>query len=211
MFGAGGRAGRQVVAEAVSRGHRVTAVVRDAVRHRDLAAPAVTVAEGDITSVGDVARLSAGHRAVVHAAARTDVPADSFFPVAGRALVEGLPVAGVNRLVVIGIGTVLETAPGVAVHDAPGFPAEGRAFSRGHAAQLDVLRGAVGVDWVVLAPPPVLLDDAAPRTGRYRTGGHQLLSGGPDPAAFSYADLAVAVVDEIDSPRHHRTLVAVGW
>lgn len=59
----------------------------------------------------------------------------------------------------------------MAVHDAPGFPEEARAFSRGHTAELDVLRAArTDLDWLVLAPPPVILDDEAPRTGRYRTG-----------------------------------------
>jgi len=45
-------------------------------------------------------------------------------------------------------------------------------------------------------------------TGRYRTGGTGPLS--PAPESFSYADLALALVDEAESPRHHRALVAVG-
>ncbi|HEY8545336.1 MAG TPA: hypothetical protein VIL36_09825, partial [Acidimicrobiales bacterium] len=74
-------------------------------------------------------------------------------------------------------------------------------------------------DWVVLAPPPVVLDAEADRTGVYRTGTDTLLAPaepvgaagetGRD-AAFSYADLAVALVDEAEAPRHHRALVAVG-
>ncbi|GAA1742014.1 NAD(P)-dependent oxidoreductase [Luedemannella helvata] len=191
VFGAGGRAGRRVVAEAASRGHQVTAAGRDT---------------GDVTSADDVARLAAGHDAVVNAAARVDVPAETFFPAAARALVDGLRRAGVSRLVGVGIGTALQTAPGVAVHDAPDFPAPYRAFSLGHVAQLDVLRDA-DLDWLLLAPPPVVLDDAAPRTGRYRLGDTSVL---PGEQAFSYADLAVAIVDQIETPTHHRTMVALG-
>jgi uncharacterized protein len=139
------------------------------------------------------------------------LPAERFFPAAARALVSGLPRAGVGRLVAIGIGSALETADGVAVHDAAEFPAEYRAFSVGHAAQLDVLRAAgAGLDWVVLAPPPTVLDEDAARTGRYRTGGTRVLPGGDGAPRFSYADLAVALVDEIEAPKHHRQLVAVG-
>lgn len=202
VFGAGGRAGRRIVAEAAERGHHVTAVVRDPSRHPDLDGAVA----GDVTSADDVADLAAGHDVAVHAAARLDVPAAEFFPTAARALVDGLARAGAGRLVAIGIGSTLETAPGVAVHDAPDYPAEYRPFSLGHAAQVEVLRAAgPALDWVLLVPPPTLLDAEAARTGRYRTGGTVVLS----TATLSYADLAVALVDEIETPRHHRAIVAV--
>jgi putative NADH-flavin reductase len=211
VFGAGGRAGRRAVAEAVARGHRVTAVVRDPDRHPDLAGSGrVAVVAGDVTQASSVAEVAAGHDAAVNAAVRLDLPAAEFFPAAAHALLDGLPPAGVGRLVAIGIGTVLETAPGVAVHDTPGFPAEGREFSLGHAAGLAVLRGTdTGVDWVMLAPPPEVLDDEAARTGRYRSGGIEVLPADSGSTPFSYADLAVAVLDEIEKPSRHRTLVAV--
>jgi len=62
------------------------------------------------------------------------------------------------------------------------------------------------LDWVVLAPPPVVLSEAA-RTGTYRLGGVGVLA---DADAFSYADLAVALVDQIEEPTRRRELVAVG-
>ncbi|GII79901.1 3-beta hydroxysteroid dehydrogenase [Sphaerisporangium rufum] len=209
VFGAGGRAGRYVVTEALARGHRVTAVLRDPARYGP-APEGVTLVAGDVTREDEVAAAAAGHDAAVNAAARLDVPAGEFFPAAAGALLAGLARAGVGRLVLVGIGTALETAPGVKVHDAPGFPAEYREFSVGHAAQLDVLRAAdTPVDWVVLAPPPVVLDADAPRTGRYRIGDGTVLPGGDGSASFSYADLAVAIVDEIETPRRHRVLAAV--
>jgi hypothetical protein len=48
----------------------------------------------------------------------------------------------------------------------------------------------------------------APRTGQYRIGGERLLPA-DGPVSFSYADLAVALIEEIDRPEHHRTLAAV--
>ncbi|WP_405751846.1 NAD(P)H-binding protein [Streptomyces sp. NBC_00012] len=210
VFGAGGRAGRRAVAEAVARGHRVTAVVRDTDKYRDLAGDGVSVVAGDMTRADSVAEVAAGHDAAIGAAARVDMPSADFYVGAAHALLDGLARAGVGRLVFLGIGSTLETAPGVAVHDAPGTPEEHRAFSLGHAAALDVLRAAeTDIDWLVVAPPPVFLDDEAPRTGRYRTGDHRVLPVADGVSAFSYADLAVALVDEIEAPKHHRSLTAV--
>src|SRR4051794_33272039 len=208
VFGAGGRAGRHAIGEAVARGHRVTAVVREPARHRHLDGDGVRVVAGDVTSADSVALAAAGHDAAINAAVRLDVPSREFFVAAAHALLDGLGRAGVGRLVLVGIGTTLETAPGVMLHDTPGFPAEGREFSRGHAAELGVFRATdSGIDWLVLAPPPVILDDT-PRTGRYRIGGDQILPGGDGTSSFSYADLAVALIDEIETPKHHRTVAA---
>ncbi|MES9508693.1 NAD(P)H-binding protein [Streptomyces sp. NPDC000609] len=210
VFGAGGRAGRRAVAEAVGRGHRVTAVVRDTRTYRDLSGDGVSLVAGDVTRADSVAELAAGHDAAINAAGRLDMPSTEFYVSAAHALLDGLARAGVGRLVLVGIGSTLETDPGVAVHDAPGFPEEARAFSLGHTAELDVLRAArTDLDWLVLAPPPVVLDDEAPRTGRYRTGDHRVLPSADGASGFSYADLAVALIDEIESPKHHRSLTAV--
>lgn len=212
VFGAGGRAGRRTVAEAVSRGHQVTAAVRDPAKYQDLAGEDVEVVTGDVTDAESVAKVAAGHDAAISTVARTDVPADEFYSSAARALIDGLGQAGVSRLVVVGIGTVLEVEPGVAVHDTPGFPEEGRTFSLGHAAELDVLKEAdTEVDWVVLAPPPAVLDDEADKTGNYRTGSDQMLPSPEDAPPFPYADLAVALVDEAETPKHSRALVAVAY
>jgi putative NADH-flavin reductase len=194
-----------VVEEAAARGHGVTAVMRTP--DDRLANRLVTVVGGDVTDPASVAAAAAGHDAAIMAAARLDVPATGFYTAATQALVAGLTEAGVSRLVLVGIGSVLEVAPGRRVLDDPAFPADHRAFALGHVAQLDVLATAP-LDWVVLAPPVLFLDEAAERTGRYRTGGAAPLE--PAPTAFSYADLAVALVDEAESPRHHRALVAVG-
>jgi uncharacterized protein YbjT (DUF2867 family) len=60
VYGAGGRAGRAVTAEARGRGHRVTAVVRDPARYGDLEAEGVRVVRGDVTDRSTVPRSSAG-------------------------------------------------------------------------------------------------------------------------------------------------------
>ncbi|WP_020666895.1 NAD(P)-dependent oxidoreductase [Amycolatopsis nigrescens] len=205
VFGAGGRAGRRIVAEAVDHGHQVTAVVRDPARH-DFPAD-VTVAAGDVTDADSVAAAAAGHDVAISTVYRADVDAREFYASAARALLDGLKRAGTERLLVVGIGSLLETAPGVRVLDAPDFPAEARVFSLGHAAGLEVLQ-AGELDWVMFAPPPVVLGDGDARAGRYRVGGVSVL---PASEGFSYSDLAVVVVREVGSPSCSRSLVAVGY
>jgi hypothetical protein len=197
------------VSEAVERRHQVTAVVREPGRHPDLHRGGVDVVAGDATLADSVAAVSAGHDAAISAVARMDVPAQDFYVAAAHALLDGLARAGVPRAVLVGIGTTLETAPGIVVHDDPNFPAEARAFSMGHLAELETLRAADSLDWLVVAPPPVVLDDAAAAPDRrYRIGGGTLFTGDASPS-FSYGDLAVVLVDEVERPEHHRTLAAV--
>ncbi|WP_043626433.1 NAD(P)-dependent oxidoreductase [Nonomuraea candida] len=202
VFGAGGKAGRAAVAEARRRGHQVTAVVRDPAKHGDLAAGEVAVVAGDVTDADSVAAVAAGHDAAISAVYDAQASPGSFYAGAATALLDGLSRAGVGRLLVVGLGTLLETEPGVRLMDTGGFPPEYRPFSDGHAAGLQVLRSTTtGLDWLY-ASPTGNFDHDGPRAGHYRTGG---------PAGtglISYADFAIALLDEIDTPAHHRTHIA---
>jgi putative NADH-flavin reductase len=128
-----------------------------------------------------------------------------FYITATDTLLDGLAASGVPRLVVIGLFANLVDADGSPLYDDPAvLPAEFRNFAVAHTAGLDRLRAAdTPVDWLVLTPP-AQLDAEAPRRGTYRTGGE---TGGG--ITLSYADLAVAVIDEISTPAHHRTRVSV--
>ncbi|WDZ84609.1 NAD(P)-dependent oxidoreductase [Micromonospora cathayae] len=214
VFGAGGRAGRAVTGEAVRRGHPVTAVVRDPNRYPGLAAPGVTLLAGDVTDPAATARIVPGHLGAVAAVTPASDPGalaaldrfdDGFYVRAVDALLAG---AGVPRVVLIGLFATLLDGTGRRVLDDPAvFPASLRAFALAHDAGLDRLRAArTPVDWLVLTPP-AMLDPAGPRTGRYRVGGDTVPTDGSGP--LSYADLAVATLDEIESPTRHRTRVAV--
>ncbi|MFC8520443.1 NAD(P)-dependent oxidoreductase [Streptomyces sp. NPDC057257] len=200
VFGAGGRAGRQAVAEARRRGHRVTAVVRDPAEHGDLTDARVVA--GDVTDTVSVEHAAAGHDAAISAAADLSVPPHEFFTTSSRALATGLAKAGVHRLVVVGLASVMPGASGAVLMDEPGYPNEYRSFSLGHAAGLDELRKC-DLDWAYVAPAGDF-DHHGPRTGRYRIAEHG------DPASrITYADFAVALLDEAEAPRHHRAAVSV--
>jgi putative NADH-flavin reductase len=201
IFGAGGRAGRQAVAEARRRGHEVTAVVRDPSRYSGVR-DGVQVVAGDVTDAADVAALAAGHDVAINAAAV--ITPDTFFTSAAHALVKGLQQAGVNRLVAVGLASLLPDADGIRLLDAPEFPAEFRPFCLGHAAGLEVLRTDGGaLDWVYVSPAGDF-DHDGERTGRYEIRDH-----GDMTLRISYADFAIALLDESETPQHHHNHLAV--
>jgi putative NADH-flavin reductase len=199
IFGAGGRAGRTAVAEARRRGHEITAVVRDPAAHAALATDGVLVVAGDVTDAATVAQLTKGHDAAINAAANVQAQPGVFFSEAAHALL----AAGVDRLVSVGLASALETSAGTLLMDTPGYPQEYRAFSLGHAAGTDVLRAATGEpDWLVISPAGDF-DHGGTRTGRYRIAAADAAS------RISYADFAIALLDEIDDPHHHRIHLGV--
>ncbi|HEX6356801.1 NAD(P)-dependent oxidoreductase [Actinophytocola sp.] len=200
IFGAGGRAGRRAVAEARRRGHEVTAVVRDPARHSTLTD--VRVVPGDVVDTADIAQASVGHDVAISAAVDLSVAPQDFFTTASRALNTGLTKAGVRRLVVVGLASIMPGASGALMMDEPGYPNEYRDFYLGHAAGLDELR-ASDLDWTYVAPAGDFDHDGS-RTGRYRIAEH----GDPD-SRISYADFAIALLDEIETPQHPRAAIIV--
>jgi putative NADH-flavin reductase len=216
VFGAGGRAGRAITAEALARGHRVTAVVRDPGKH-DLDAAGVTVVAGDVTDPESTLSTVRGHDAVVCTVTPASDPAalanldrldEGYFVSAVDSLLAAMTTHAVPRLIHIGLFANLVDGQGrMVADDAENFPAQFRPFALAHTAGLDRLRAAdTPVDWLEITPPALLVEDA-PRLGGYHVGGDTVPS---SPAAqLSYADLAVAVVDEIELPRHHRTRISV--
>lgn len=191
VFGAGGRAGQQVVAEARRRGHEVTAVVRDPSRYDGLT-------DGGVR----VAALAAGCDAAINTAAA--LTPETFFASAARALIKGLHQAGVERLVAGGIAMLLPGPDGTRLVDTPDFPAEYRPFSLSHAVGLEVLRVEGGsLDWVYISPAGDF-DHDGERTGRFEFREHV------DTAArISYADFAIVLLDEAQTPTRHRSHLAV--
>jgi putative NADH-flavin reductase len=195
VLGAGGRAGRAVVAEAIARGHTVTAIVRDPTRHADLEAVAA-----DALDAGAVRRAAAGARAVVNAVAPFSGPPasfDGFDPAYFRRIADAM-LAVPARLVGIGLFATLHDPAGRPLMDDPDrFPPALLPYARAHAAGVERLH-ETDADWVVLTPPPLLTDEA-PRTGRYALGDRTVDSDRLE-RPLSYADLAVAALDQIERP-----------
>ncbi|MFI7382673.1 NAD(P)-dependent oxidoreductase [Streptomyces sp. NPDC049813] len=203
VFGAAGSVGRRVVAEALARGHQVTAVVRDPARATGLPG-AASLRTGDAADPRSVAERAAGQDLVI-SATRPPNGREPELAAVAQALLAGLHGTGVRLLLVGGAaGLMVPGTGGTTVVDAPGFPAALRPIALACAAQFDVCR-ATGhdVDWAYLAPAAVL--EPGERTGRYRLGTDTLVVDAEGASALSMEDLAVALIDEAERPAHHRT------
>ncbi|WP_328424056.1 NAD(P)H-binding protein [Micromonospora sp. NBC_00389] len=199
VFGAGGTAGSRVTAEAIGRGHRVIAAVRRPEATSYLPT-GVRVVTGDATSERSVREVAPDADALV-------VAIGGGGPELWRNAAENLvttlrEMPAAPRIIHLGGGSTLLTPRGTRIMDEPDFPAQYRDSALGQADALDYYRTAAdGVTWTYVSPPPLEFHPGE-RTGHYRTGTDQPVTDDQGRSVLTYEDLAVAIVDEIEQPRH---------
>lgn len=209
LIGASGFVGAAVLQEALNRGHQVTGIVRQPQKLPPH--PALTAVAGDAYDADALAQQLAGHDAVIHAFnpgwGQADIRA--LFIQGTRAIYAAVKRAGIQRLLVVGGAGSLYVAPGLQLIDTPHFPAEYKEGAEGARQALELIRGEATLDWSFVSPPALL--QPGERTGQFRLGGDQLLLNGEAPASISVADLAVAIIDELERPQHIRQRFTVGY
>ena len=209
IFGAGGQAGRTIAAEAAGRGHQVTAVLRDPDRAPEQLRGMALVA-GDATDKDAARDLVAGADVVVVAIGG---PGRSLWRDAAEALVTAigdLPEPR-PRIIHMGGGATLLGPEGTPFLESPSFPAAYLDPATGQAAALDYYRSTDGsVTWTYFSPPPVDFHPGA-RTGSYRIGHDEPVVDDEGKSTLSYEDFAVAIVDEIERPRHPNERITAAY
>lgn len=205
IVGASGKAGQLIMKEALDRGHQVTAIVRDASK---ISEPNVAVLEKDVFTL-TAADLS-GFDAVVNA---FGAPAgkEHLHVEAGNALIEAMKGAPTTRLLVVGgAGSLfVDEAKTTRVHETPDFPKEYLATAQNQGENLRILQETNGIQWTFISPS-AFFDPAGKRTGAYQLGKDHLLVNASGQSYISYADYAIAVLDEIENPKHHNERFTVG-
>jgi len=211
VFGANGNIGSRIVREALDRGHEVVAVVRDPskfVASRE----AVTVTTGDVLSPESVAAVGGNADVVVSAVGGKDGPGhQATIRPAAESLVTGLRSlgAGAPSLVFVGGAGSLRKPDGSRVWDTQGLPDTILQIMHAHGDALDYLRGVQDVRWTNISPAAMIEPGA--RTGTYRVGKDELVADENGESHISMEDYAVAVLDEIENPRHVRERFTVGY
>ena len=198
LIGATGFVGAKLLAEALDRGHDVTAIVTGL-----SALPSAGTLRG--VQADALAQAVAGHDVVISAFNPSRDPDGT----GTQAIIDGVRASGVDRLLVVGGAGTLEIAPGQRVIDQPDFPAEWKVGALRTAAFLDQLRAETDLDWVFVSPAAHL--EPGERTGRYRVGGDQLMTDEAGESRISLQDYAVAMLDEAERPAHHRARMSVAY
>ncbi len=204
-----GNIGKVIISEALSRGHQVTAVVRDPAK-LTLSHAALSVTAGDVTDAASIAAAVAGHDAVVNAVGPNYAIGNiDILPQSVRTLITALKQAGVARLLVVGGAGSLEVAPGLRLYDTPDFPEARRPSAKKHGEGLALLRAETALEWTFFSPAAII--EPGQRTGTFRLGGDQLLADAAGNSRISIEDYAVAVVNELETPAHIRARFTIAY
>ncbi|MEU1970698.1 NAD(P)H-binding protein [Microbacterium sp. NPDC019599] len=208
VIGGTGYAGSHIVAEGARRGHDVVSVSRKVPAER---VHGVTYIEGSIVDApGLVAELQGADAVIIAVAPRGDMADLAVGSVLEFA--KELAGSGTRLGVVGGAGGSLSEPGGPRLFDLD-FP---EAFKAEAQTGIDILEGLQAtpesLDWFFVHPAETFGGyNPGERTGSYRTGGDVVVR---DEAGLSYIsgeDLAVAFIDEIETPKHHRERFTVGY
>ncbi|MGY2189886.1 NmrA-like family protein [compost metagenome] len=199
IIGATGRAGSQLLEEALRRGHSVTAIARDTSKIGQRAG--VVTRNVDALDASALQAAIAGHDVVISAAHFATLPAS--------AVVGPVKKAGVKRLLVVGGAGSLLLPDGTRVIDSAGFPEAYKAEASAGAEFLGTLREEKDLDWTFLSPSAEFVEGE--RTGNFRAGQDDLLVSSEGRSWITFADYAIAILDEVATPKYSRKRFTVGY
>jgi putative NADH-flavin reductase len=190
VYGATGNVGSAIAAEAVSRGHEVTGVSR-----RAGSGHGVRWVQGDAGDASSVASIAADHDVVISAIGPSREPGADGQPFLD-AIQTFVDNVGEARLLVVGGASSLEVAPGVRLYDTPDFPDAYKSEAEWGIRSLELLRTTdAKISWTYLSPAPEI--GPGERTGTYQVADDTVAGW-----KISYADYAVAMLDEVETPQH---------
>lgn len=197
VIGASGKAGNLIVKEAVGRGHEVTAIVRKDYTNND---QGVSILKKDIfnLTVEDIKDFDVLINAFGSAPGQEHLHVE-----AGRVLIEILKNVPKIKLVVVGgAGSLfVNEEKTVRLMDTKDFPAEYKATAQNQGRNLEDLQNTENIKWTFISPA-IFFNPAGKRTGSYKTGKDNVIVNAKGESYISYADYAVAVLDEIENPKH---------
>lgn len=196
IIGASGKAGSLIMKEAIERGHEVTAIVRDASKLTDKKVAVIEKSILDLTSE-DVNQFE-----VVVNAFGAPLGEEQAHVDAGHSLIEAIKATNTRAIIVGGAGSLyVDENKTVRVIDTPDFPDIVKPTAAGQGRNLKELQETSGITWTFISPSAVF-DPEGKRTGAYQAGKDNLLVNSKGESYISYADYAIAVLDEIENPQH---------
>ena len=199
---ANGKAGQLIVKEALSRGHEVTAIVRSENRTE-----ATSVLQKDLLHLNK--EDLAGFDVVVSAFGAWTPETLPQHTSSLQVLTKALAGSSTRLLVVGGAGSLyLDETQSLRLMETPDFPAAYLPIAEAMAKGLDFLRTVTDVNWTYVSPAADFRDTGE-KTGDYLVAGEVFTLNSKGESIISYADFALALVDEIETNRFTRTRISV--
>lgn len=212
LIGATGFVGSAILNELLNRGHKVTAVVRNAAKlpvHDNL-----TAIEEDVANVDAIASIAKGKNAVISAynPGWTNPDIKRLIEENYPKIVEAAKKSGVERLLIVGGAGTLFVKAGLRVVDSGAIPAEIMDGVRPLGDfYLNQLTKENDIDWVFFSPAGQF-DADGERTGKFRLGKDDLVvDEATGTSHISVKDYAMAMVDELEKPAHHKERFTIGY
>ncbi|NRG31506.1 NAD(P)-dependent oxidoreductase [Niallia circulans] len=196
IIGATGKAGSLILKEAVSRGHEVTAIVRDVSKLEDKNVSAIEKSIFDLTS-NDVKEFD-----VIVNAFGAPLGEEQAHVDAGHTLIEALKGTDTRAIIVGGAGSLyVDENKTITVMETPDFPSVFIPTAKGQGRNLQELQKTSNVTWTFVSPSAIF-DFEGKRTGSYKSGKDNLLVNSKGESYISYSDYSIAILDEIENPQH---------
>ncbi len=212
LIGATGFVGKAILKELMMKGHKVTAITRNpenVAQHENATAVQVNVLDENALS-----EAVKGHDVVISAynPGWTNPNLYEEFLQGSSAIQNGVKLSGVKRLFVIGGAGSLYIADGIQKVDTPNFPAEWKPGALAARDYLNILKDEKELEWTFLSPAIEMHQGTSgERKGQYRTGLDTPVYDEKGRSVISVEDVAVAVVDEIEHPKHLRQRFTVAY
>lgn len=212
LIGASGFVGRAVLNELLLRGHQVTAIVRNPENVNR--AENVTAVKANVLDQNEVAEAVKGHDIVISAynAGWTNPNLYNEFLQGAQSILAGVKKSGVKRLIVAGGAGSLFVADGVQLVDTKEFPGEWKPGALAARDYLNVLKNEKELDWSFISPAIEMHHGTSGvRKGIYRLGSDTPVYNEEGRSVISVEDVAVAIVDEAENPKHSRQRFTVAY
>lgn len=211
LIGASGFVGNAILNELLSRGHKVTAVVRNPEKI-NVSNSNLEIVKADVADTNAMVGICKGKEAIISAYnpgwTNPDIYEETLrnYPL----ILEAAKRSGAKRLLCVGGTGTLFCAPGLRVVDSGAIPDAimGGVKSLGE-FYLNTLMNENDIDWIFFSPAGTL--EPGKRTGKFRLGKDDLIIDENGISHISVEDYAVAMVDELENPKHHCERFTIGY
>lgn len=208
LIGGTGNIGSRILAEAVSRGHDVTVLTRDPGKVK--AQPHVKAVKGDILDSDQLAKQIPGQDAVIVSySPGYDDAAPKKYEQSSDSVINAARKAGVKRIFYVGGAASLNGKDGKQILDTLQLPPPLKATLSAMRDILYKLRKTSDLDWTFFSPAQMIAPGE--RTGKFRLGLDELVTDAQGQSRISCEDYAIAVVDELEKPKHIKKRFTVGY